>query len=77
MMMCIFCKCSTTKQRTTAHVANNQGSLIIVKNVPCMECEQCGEQYYTNEVAERLEQIVNEAEKLTQKLSVLDYTEKV
>lgn len=71
--MCMFCKCETVKPSTTTHVVNYKGCLIIVKNVPCEECEQCGEKYYTDEVAERLEQIINAAKALMQELSVLDY----
>ena len=41
--------------------------------VPCLECEQCGEKYYTDEVAERLEAIVNMAKKLMQEIAVIDY----
>ena len=36
-------------------------------------CEQCGEKYYTDEVAERLEMIVNMAKKLMQEIAVIDY----
>ena len=71
--MCMFCKCKTVQPSTTTHVVNYKGCLIIVKNVPCEECEQCGEKYYTDEVAERLEQIINAAKALMQELSVLDY----
>jgi hypothetical protein len=45
----------------------------VIKNVPCLECEQCGEKYYTDEVAERLETIVNMAKKLMQEIAVIDY----
>ena len=47
--------------------------IIVIKNVPCLECEQCGEKYYTDEVAERLEMIVNTAKKLMQEIAVIDY----
>ena len=46
---------------------------VYIKNVPCLECEQCGEKYYTDEVAERLEIIVNMAKKLMQEIAVIDY----
>ena len=72
--MCMFCKCDTVKQSTTTHVVDYNGSVIVIKNVPCEECEQCGEIFYTDEVAERLEKIVNDAKKLLQDLSVLDYS---
>ena len=46
----------------------------MIKNVPCEECEQCGEIFYTDEVAEHLETMVNDAKKLLQEISVIDYT---
>lgn len=72
--MCMFCKCKTVKPSTTTHVVNYKNCIIIVKNVPCEECEQCGEKYYTDEVAERLEQLVNAAKKLMQEIAVMDYS---
>lgn len=72
--MCMLCKCDTVKQSTTTHVVDYNGSVIVIKNVPCEECEQCGEIFYTDEVAARLEKIVNDTKKLLQDLSVLDYS---
>lgn len=72
--MCMLCKCDTVRQTTTIHVVNYKGCVIVVKNVPCEECEQCGEKFYTDEVAERLEAMVNSAKKLLQEISVIDYT---
>ena len=71
--MCMLCKCDTVKQSTTTHVVNYKNCIIVIKNVPCLECEQCGEKYYTDEVAERLEIIVNMAKKLMQEIAVIDY----
>lgn len=71
--MCKLCKCDTVKQSTTTHVVNYKNSIIVIKNIPCEECEQCGEKYYTDEVAERLELIVNMAKKLMQEIAVIDY----
>ncbi len=72
--MCMFCKCDTVKASTTTHVVNYNGSIIVIKNVPCEECEQCGEKYYTDEVAERLEQMVAVAKRTMQEISVMDYS---
>ena len=71
--MCMYCKCDTVKQ-TTTHVVNANGCVIIIKNVPCEECEQCKEKYYTDEVAERLEQLVRLSKALAQEISVMDYS---
>lgn len=71
--MCMFCKNTTTIQSTTTHVVNYKDCIIVIKNVPCLECDQCGEKYYTDEVAEKLEMIVNMAKKLMQEIAVIDY----
>ena len=71
--MCMLCKCDTVKESTTTHVVNYKGCVIVIKNVPCEECEQCGERFYTDEVAQRLESIIDAAKKLMQEISVIDY----
>ena len=71
--MCIFCKNDTVVESTTTHVINYEGCIIVIKNVPCLECDQCGEKYYTDEVTEKLEIIVNTAKKLMQEITVIDY----
>ena len=72
--MCMLCKCDTVRQSTTTHVVNYNGSVIIIKNVLCEQCEQCGEIFYTDEVAEHLEEMVHNAKKLLQEISVIDYS---
>ena len=71
--MCMFCKNTTTIQSTTTRVVNYKDCIIVIKNVPCLECDQCGEKYYTDEVAEKLEIIVNTAKRLMQEIAVIDY----
>ena len=71
--MCKYCKGGKYVESTTTHVVDYKNHLIIVRNVPCMECEQCGDIYFSMEIARRLEQIVNEAKKLAQEISIIDY----
>ena len=52
---------------------NYKSCIIIIRNVPCLECDQCVEKYYTDEVAEKIERIVDSAKKLMQEISVVDY----
>ena len=70
----MICKFYTFKKNTTTHVFNYKNSIIVIKNVPCEECEQCGEKYYTDEVAEQLEKMVNLAKQMMQEIAVLDYS---
>ena len=71
--MCMYCKNTITVKSKTTHVVNYNNCIIVVKNVPCLECEKCGEKYYTDEVAERLEMIVDTAKKMMQEIAVIDY----
>lgn len=72
--MCMFCRCDTVRQSTTTHVVNYKGCIIVIKNVPCEECEQCGERFYTDEVTQQLEKLVSMAKRFMQEISVIDYT---
>lgn len=72
--MCMFCKSDTLKESKTTHVVNYKDCVIVIKNVPCMECEQCGEKSYTDEVAAKLEVMVDYAKKMMQEVAVIDYT---
>lgn len=72
--MCVYCKCRESRPSLDTFVANYKGSILIVKNVPCEECEQCGAKYYSDSVMEKLEQITNEAKGQMQELSVTDYS---
>ncbi len=72
--MCMFCKCNTIKHSLTTHIVVWNGNVIALKNVPCEECEQCGEKYFSDEVAIRLEAIVNTTKAKMQELALLDYS---
>lgn len=69
--MYMYCKCKTTIPSFATHVVNYKNCIIIIKNVPCEECEQCGEKYYSNEVAKQLENLVNIAKQLMQEIACL------
>ncbi|WP_081777617.1 YgiT-type zinc finger protein [Anaerovibrio lipolyticus] len=44
-----------------------------MKNVPCEECEQCGEIEISNEVMQKLDKIIDTAKQLMQEVAVIDY----
>ncbi|MBD5467874.1 MAG: type II toxin-antitoxin system MqsA family antitoxin [Lachnospiraceae bacterium] len=72
--MCMYCKCETSIASSTTHVVNYKNCIIIIKNVPCEECEQCGEKYYSDEVAKQIEVLVNTAKQLMQEIAIIDYS---
>jgi len=71
--MCMYCKCNETFPSKTTHVVNYKNSIIVIKNVPCEECEQCGEKFFSDMVARRLDKLVSIAKQLMQEISVIDY----
>ena len=71
--MCMNCKNKTYIESKTTHVVDHSDSLIIIRNVPCLECEQCGERFYTVAVAEKLEKIVETVKSLMPEISIVDY----
>lgn len=75
--MCFYCKGKTMQQSTTTHVVTLDNCVIVVKNVPCEECEQCGEKYFNDEVMEKLEEIVSKAKDLASEVFVTNYNNKV
>ena len=66
MDMCMYCK------NSTMHVVN-YNNYIIVKNVLWFEYEQCREKYYTDEVMEQFEVIINMEKKLMLEIAATDY----
>ena len=73
-MRCLSCKYGNMIDSTTTYVITLENYVLIIKNVPCEECEQCGEKYYADEVAKRLEFLINMAKQLMQEISVIDYS---
>ena len=65
---------SLAEQGFTTDVTDLGNCLVIVRNVPCYKCKECNEVIYTADVLEHLEKIVEEAQKLMQEISIIDYS---
>ena len=76
-MSCFFCK-GEFKKSTTTHFVELNKCMVIIKNVPCLECVQCGETYFENDVVERLDNIVKSVSNFMTEIAVIEYnTDKV
>lgn len=71
--MCFYCKCKDTVHSLNTHVVTYNNSVIVIKNVPCLECAQCGEKYYTDEIMEKLEVMVDQAKQMAGEVFVAEY----
>lgn len=57
---CSFCGGSVEEQIVNVDYRTKAG-LVIIENVPAGVCRQCGEQYYTAQVAKAMEKLATEA----------------
>jgi len=73
MAKCFFCKGEKADGYTT-YVADFGETCIIIRNVPCETCKQCGEVTYSGIVAEQLEKIVERLKNAVRtEIAVVDY----
>lgn len=73
-MNCILCK-SNMINGTINHIVDLDGHIVIIKGVPANVCKQCGEYFIENEVAVKLEKIIEEAIKNKVEIFVVNYSE--
>ena len=50
-MTCFFCR-GNAEQTTTEYIEKIDNFVVVIKNVPCEKCTQCGEEYFSNETVE-------------------------
>ena len=74
-MTCFFCK-GKLKESNTAHVVESGERVLIVKNVPCLKCEQCVEISYTGNVYERLEYMIDILKNTESEVAIVKYSDK-
>lgn len=55
-MKCVICKNGQTHFGLTVVTLQRHGNTLVIKDVPAEICENCGEYYLSEEVAERLYQ---------------------
>ena len=75
-MTCFMCK-GTVQEGFSTFTVDMKGCIVVIKNVPSHVCGQCGEASYSDEVARRLEQIVQSATASTgAEITVMSYSGK-
>ncbi|MCQ2189808.1 MAG: YgiT-type zinc finger protein [Paludibacteraceae bacterium] len=76
IMKCSRCGKDAVKS-TTTFVSDLGDVLVVIRNVPCYKCEECGEIMYTGDVVLHIEKFVNTAKELKQEVSIIDYMKQV
>ncbi|MBR1476556.1 MAG: type II toxin-antitoxin system MqsA family antitoxin [Lachnospiraceae bacterium] len=71
-MECFYCK-GKLEDKLTNFTVDLGTSVIIVKGVPSQVCMQCGEVSYSDEVAQKLEKIVEKMKEVMTEIAVVQY----
>jgi len=53
--ICNFCGNKNFKGVRVQYIYRHDGRFMIVDNVPCEQCEYCGEQYFSSDVLKKIE----------------------
>lgn len=71
-MTCFYCK-GDMVEATTTYMEDLGKCIVIVKNVPCNKCTQCGEISYSGTVVAQLEKIIAQLENALTEIAVVNY----
>jgi len=71
--MCKECFSDGKIATKTTFTVELKDCILVVKNVPCMECPVCGEVLFGDDVSAKLEKIVEKAKHVIQEVSVVDF----
>ena len=66
-MICSLCK-GNLEETSTTYMTSFNGCYIIIKNVPCKKCTQCGEEYLNGVTT-----IVSRLKDLLTEVAIVDY----
>ena len=73
-MKCMECN-GDYIETTRTHVVDFKSLIVIIRNVPCLECAQCGDSVYTDDVVKRLDEIIDSLKNFMGEIAVVDYSD--
>lgn len=72
-MRCLLCKAEQMEKSTTTYFVQLQNCYVIIENVPCLKCGQCGEVVFSASVMEKIDDIIEKVENIASKIMIMDY----
>lgn len=75
-MNCFMCE-GELEEKKVNYIVDLENTIIIIKGVPAKVCAKCGEQYFDDDIAKNIEEIVNQLKKLSTEVTIVNYKEKV
>ena len=74
-MKCLICKADSMTNDKSTYFAQLPNCYVIIENVPCYKCEQCGEIVYAASVMEKIDDLLEHLEKVASKIFIVEYAE--
>lgn len=76
--MCAFCG-GKLENSTTEYVEKKDNYIVVIQNIPCEKCRQCGEDYFSDEVMQQIEWILSQIQRISSEISVtvIDYKTRI
>ena len=71
-MKCFLCKGDTVKS-TTTYMTAYKNCYIIIKNVPCQKCSQCGEEFINGSTMQKIESIISKLKSMLPEITVISH----
>lgn len=72
-MKCLLCKNDDMYKSKDTYFAQIENCYVIIENVPCMKCGQCGETVYSALVMEKIDEILDKIHNIASKIFIMDY----
>lgn len=72
-MKCMSCKFGEMQEASTTYFTQVNNCYVIIENVPCLKCIQCGEEFLIASVSEKIDDILDSIEKIASKIFILNY----
>lgn len=76
--ICHFCGNKNSTPKTVPYIYRQNDKMMVINNVPCEECDFCGERYYDGAVIEKIEAeflSINNSHKIVKKSIIVPVEE--
>jgi YgiT-type zinc finger domain-containing protein len=74
-MKCLVCKNGETSEAKTTVTLERQGMTFVFKEVPALVCQNCGEEYLSDDISKRLLELAGRVAQTGMEISVHRFSE--
>ena len=72
-MKCSICNGGELIEAKNSYFAQLPNGYVIIENVPCFSCSQCGEVVYSIEIMEKIDELLEQIQNIASKIFIMDF----